>query len=309
MDKNENNIRHVAILGAGGLGAVYAKILHEGGINTRIVADGERYKRYVTQGFYINDVHHLLPVIRPTETGFAADLIIVATKYHHLQKALPDLANFVADHTIFVSLLNGLTSETIIGDSYGHDKMLLAIAMNLDAVRLGNRISHTRPPLLIFGEPQNHKLSPRVERVHALLDIVGIEYRTPVDMQRELWWKFMVNVGLNQSSAVTGATYGRYKTEADLRWLKERLMLEVVAVAQAEGINLTKDDVSSFYQTIDKIAPDGKTSMLQDIEAGRKTEVEMFAPVVIELGEKHGIPTPVNQTILAIIRTIEAKVT
>ena len=115
----------------------------------------------------------------------------------------------------------------------------------------------------------------------------------------------MVNVGMNQSSAVTRATYGWYKTDNSLQWLKENLMREVVAVAQAEGVNLTEEDIISFYKTIEIIAPDGKTSMLQDIEAGRKTEIEMFAPVVIALGEKHGIPTPFNETIGAIIQTLE----
>ena len=246
-----------------------------------------------------------VPIIEASESGFTADLIIVATKYHHLDGALPDLANFVGEHTIFISLLNGLTSEEIIGEIYGRDKTLLSIAMNLDAQRVGNRITHSRPPLLILGEPQNKTLSPKVQQVQEALDKAGISYQTPEDMERMMWWKFMVNVGMNQSSAVTGATYGRYKREPELRWLKENLMAEVVAVAKAEKVNLTDDDVTSFYKTIDIIAEDGKTSMLQDIEAGRKTEVEMFAPVVVRLGEKHGIPTPVNQTIFTVIRTLE----
>ena len=300
------SIENVLILGAGGLGAVYAQICHDTGVNTKIVARGERYDRLTEHGFHINDTHHQLPIIHADATDFTADLIIVATKYHHLDTALPDLKNFVADHTVFISLLNGLTSEDIIGELYGHEKTLLAISMNLDALREGNRIYHTRPPLLIFGEPDNSNLSARVKRIHAFLEHVGIGYQTPPDMRRMMWWKFMINVGMNQSSAVTRATYGQYKTDPDLRWLKESLMREVVAVAQAEQVNLTEDDVMSFYKTIDMIAEDGKTSMLQDIDAGRKTEVEMFGPVVMKLGEKHGIPTPINRTIVAVIRAIEA---
>jgi len=300
-------IEHVLILGAGGLGAVYAHLCHTAGLHVGVVASGDRYDRYTSEGFYINDTPVSIPIIHADTTDFTADLIIVATKYHHLDEALPDLKNFVADHTVFISLLNGLTSEDNIGDHYGHNKTLLAISMNLDAVREGNRIYHSRGPLLIFGEPDNTTLSERVQRVHAFLERVGIDYQTPEDMRRMLWWKFMINVGMNQSSAVTGATYGQYKTDPDLRWLKESLMGEVVAVAQAEGVNLTDADVTSFYKTIDIIAEDGKTSMLQDIEAHRKTEVEMFGPVVMRLGEKHNIPTPVNQTITAVIRTIEAQ--
>ncbi|MEO1163292.1 MAG: ketopantoate reductase family protein [Chloroflexota bacterium] len=301
-------IQNVLILGAGGLGAVYAKIFHEASMTTKIVARGERYDRLTKQGFFINDLHYQLPIIHADASDFIADFIIIGTKYYHLRDALPDVANFVGEQTVFISLLNGLTSEHIIGEMYGHEKTLLAIAMNLDAVRVKNRITHSRPPLLIFGEPDNTSLSENVQRVQTALEKVGIDYQTPIDIQRTLWWKFMVNVGMNQSSAVTGATYGRYLTEPDLQWLKESLMREVVAVAQAENVNLTEEDVTSFYKTLAMIAPDGKTSMLQDIEAGRQTEIDMFAPVVIELGEKHSIPTPVNQTILAIIRTLEAQI-
>ncbi len=300
-------INSVAILGAGALGAVYANIFHQAGITTRLVAKGERYKRLLKDGVYINNTQYHVPVIDAAKppADFSPDLVIVATKYHDLALALPDLARLVQPNTVFISLLNGLTSEAIIGDIYGNDNVLLSIAMNLDARREGNRIFHTRPPLLIFGENKNTTISPKVQAVQDVLNRAGISHQTPEDMQRTVWWKFMVNVGMNQSSAVTGATYGRYKSEQDLRWLKETLMREVIAVAKAEGVDLKDEDATSFYETLDIIAEDGKTSMLQDIEALRKTEVDMFAPVVIELGEKHGIPTPVNQTILSIIRSME----
>ena len=300
-------IRRVAVLGAGALGAVYAKIFHQAGITTTLVAKGERFERIQRDGIYINDTRYRLPVLNAADAdnNFTADLVIVATKYHQLSSALPDLANVVGRNTLFVSLLNGLTSEDIIGEMYGRENVLLSIAMNLDARREENRIYHTRPPLLVFGEVNNLKTSSKVQAVQEILDEVGISYQTPEDMNRTMWWKFMINVGMNQSSAVTGATFGRYKSEQELRWLKETLMREVIAVAKAEGVDLRDEDATSFYETLDIIAEDGKTSMLQDIEASRKTEVEMFAPVVIELGKKHGIPTPVNQTVFSVIRTLE----
>lgn len=300
-------IRRVAVLGAGALGAVYANIFHQAGISTRLVAKGERFERLQRDGFCINDTRYHLPVINAAESNnnFTADLVIVATKYHQLASALPDLDNLVGRNTLFISLLNGLTSEDIIGERYDRENVLLSIAMNLDARREENRIYHTRPPLLIFGEVNNLKLSLKVQAVQEILNKAGISYQTPEDMNRTMWWKFMINVGMNQSSAVTGATFGRYKSEPALRWLKETLMREVIAVAQAEGVDLRDEDATSFYETLDIIAEDGKTSMLQDIEASRKTELEMFAPVVMELGKKHGIPTPVNQTIFSVIRTLE----
>jgi 2-dehydropantoate 2-reductase len=84
-------------------------------------------------------------------------------------------------------------------------------------------------------------------------------------------------------------------------------MREAVQVAQLEGINLGEADISEWYTFLNALSPDGKTSMLQDVEAGRKTEMEIFGGKVVELGQKHGIATPVNETLVWIIRVLEAR--
>jgi 2-dehydropantoate 2-reductase len=85
----------------------------------------------------------------------------------------------------------------------------------------------------------------------------------------------------------------------------EMLMREVIVLAQHVGVNLGEQDLDGWYAVLNTLSPEGKTSMLQDIEAGRKTEVEVFAGKVVELGKRHGIPTPVNQTVLSIIHVLE----
>ncbi|MCA1960773.1 MAG: hypothetical protein LDL33_08250 [Desulfomonile sp.] len=85
----------------------------------------------------------------------------------------------------------------------------------------------------------------------------------------------------------------------------EALMREVVVPAQQIGVNLAEEDLDGWYAVLKTLSPEGKTSMLQDIEAGRKTEVEVFAGKVVELGERHGIATPVNRTVLNIIQVLE----
>jgi 2-dehydropantoate 2-reductase len=101
------------------------------------------------------------------------------------------------------------------------------------------------------------------------------------------------------------APYGVFQRSPEAQALMEALMRETVDLARAEGIDLTARDVQEWYPVMNGLSPTGKTSMLQDVEAGRKTEVEMFAGKVVELGAKHGIPTPVNQTVLQIIHVLE----
>jgi len=120
-----------------------------------------------------------------------------------------------------------------------------------------------------------------------------------------LWWKFMINVGVNQASAVIRAPYGIFQTSPDAQALMGELMCEVIVLAQHAGVNLKEQDLHDWYAVLNTLSSKGKTSMLQDIEAGRKTEVEIFAGKVVDLGKSYGIPTPVNRTLLSIIHVLE----
>jgi 2-dehydropantoate 2-reductase len=211
----------------------------------------------------------------------------------------------VGPETTILSVMNGLDSEQTLGSIYGMDKVPYTIAIGIDAVREGNRITFSRPGKLYFGEASNTPISPRVHRAAAILDRAGIAHETPPDMIRMLWWKFMINVGVNQASAVMQAPYGAFQSIPQAQALSEALMREVLALARAEGVNLVEQDMEDWYRFLNTLAPQGKTSMLQDIEAGRKTEVEMFGGKVVELGRIHGIPTPVNETVLRIIQVLE----
>jgi 2-dehydropantoate 2-reductase len=114
-------------------------------------------------------------------------------------------------------------------------------------------------------------------------------------------------VGMNPASAVLRAPYGTFQSSADARALMVALMREVLGLAGAAGVDLVEKDIDDWYAVLDTLSPQGKTSMLQDVEAGRKTEVEMLAGKVVDLGQKYGIATPVNQTMLRIIRVMEQR--
>ncbi len=301
-----HEIKRVAILGAGAMGAYFATEFFEvPDFSTVLVAGGERYERLTHDGLVVNGKAYAIPVVRPDEETLPADLVIVALKHHHLAAAVHDLRNLVGHETTLLSVMNGLDSEEIIGTVYGLDKVLYAISVGIDAVRQGNRVTYTSPGKHYFGEATNVQPSERVRRVQAAFERAGIAYETPPDMMRILWWKFMVNVGVNPSSAVMRAPYGVFQASSEAQALMEALMREVIALAQAERIDLADQDIADWYPVLQTLSPEGKTSMLQDVEAGRKTEIETFAGKVVELGKVHGIPTPVNETMLRLIHVAE----
>lgn len=299
-------IQKVAILGAGAMGSYFAgRFFDTPGFSTVLIAKGQRLDKLKTNGLVINGKSYAIPAIHPDEAISSVDLIIVALKHHHLKEAVQSLKKLVSDSTTIISVMNGLESEEHIGSIYGMDKVLYTISVAIDAVRHGNQTNYTKPGKHYFGEAKNTRLSQRVLCVQKAFDKAGIVYETPEDMIRMIWWKFMINVGMNQASAVMRAPYGVFQTSPDARGLMEALMKEVIALTDVMGVNLTNRDIEEWYQFLNVLSPQGTTSMLQDIEAGRKTEVEIFGGKVVELGHTHGVKTPANQTVLQIIQVLE----
>lgn len=301
-------IQKIAILGAGAMGAYFAtRFFDTTGFSTVLIAKGNRLDKLKSEGLVVNGKSYAIPVIHPDKATSPMDLIIVALKHHHLEKAVHGLEKLVGDSTTIISVMNGLESEEYMGSIYGMDKVLYAVSVAIDAVRHGNKTTYTKPGKHYFGEASNIHLNQRVLRVQKSFDRAGIIYETPEDMIRMMWWKFMINVGMNQASAVMRAPYGVFQVSPEARDLMNALMKEVIALANVMDVNLTNRDIEEWYKFLDVLSPQGKTSMLQDIEAGRKTEVEIFGEKVVELGKIHGVPTPVNQTVFQIIKVLEQR--
>jgi 2-dehydropantoate 2-reductase len=301
-------IRKIAIVGAGAMGAAYGSMFVDAvGFSVSFVARGERYQRLKKQSFTVNNRLYNIPVIHPETVSEPADLILVALKHHHLADAVNDIMTLLGADTVILSVMNGLESEAIIGAACGMEKMVYAIALGIDALHENGRFTYNSPGKILFGPIREQGSGPRLERIQEALHRAGIPNEIPPDILRAMWWKFMINVGINQASAVLRAPNGVFHKSADARALMRSLMEEVVALAPRAGIELGEKEIDEWFKILAGLSPSGKTSMLQDVEAGRKTEVEIFAGKVVDLGRTHNLPTPVNQTVQHIIRVIESR--
>jgi 2-dehydropantoate 2-reductase len=301
-------IKTIAIVGAGAMGAAYATMFTDaGGFSVFFLASGERYLRLKDQPLTVNGKPYAISVLQPEEVQEGVDLVLVALKHHHLLGAVQDIKAVVGAETIILSVMNGLESEEIIGSVCGMNRMVYAIAVGIDAVREKNQFTYARPGRIIFGEGPVNDEDGRVTRLQEALTRAAIPNEVPADIKRVMWWKFMINVGINQASAVLRAPYGVFQSSADALALMQLLMQEVVMLAAKVSVNLSQKDVDDWLAVLSTLAPEGKTSMLQDIEAGRKTEVEIFAGRVAAMGIEHGVATPVNQTIMHIIKVMEER--
>ncbi len=302
----ESDIKNVIICGIGAIGSIYAdKIHNKTPENLRVLVDRERKERYIKNPIIFNGRELNFNYILPTDNNFKADLIIIATKNNGLNDALENMKNFVKDDTIILSLLNGVTSEEVIAAKYGWDKVLLAFFIGHSAIREGRNITHDDVNIINFGEKNpNTVLSEKTLRVKRYFDSMGINYKIPSDMYYAQWLKFMLNVTCNQVSAILRMTFGDMQKNEVFKNFAREVMQECVEIAKAEGVQNTETLIPETINLIRGMIPEGKTSMLQDIEAGRKTEVDIFAGTIVKLGLKHNIPTPYNKILMEMIEII-----
>lgn len=296
-------IKNVLICGLGAIGSIYAKKIQKfSPKNLKILVNKERYERYKKQPLVFNDSELSFEYILPDDNNFKADLIIIATKNDGLNDVISNIANFVSENTIILSLLNGVTSENIIAERYGAKKLVYSYFIGHSAVRVNRTITHDGVNKIVFG---NYKNQENVDAVKEYFDKACINYEIPEDIIHSMWLKFMLNVSTNQPSAIWKYTFGDMFNNINCINLIINIMKEVQSIAKAEGVKNTDRMIDEALATFKKMTPEGKTSMLQDILAGRKTEVDIFAGEIIKLGKKNNIETPYNNVLYDLIKAME----
>ena len=298
-------IQSIALVGLGAVGIMYARTITDalGKDILAVAADADRIRRYRSEGVYANerlcDFHYI-----DWEEAAPVDLVLFVTKYTSFAAAVAGARRLIGPRTILLSLLNGIVSEEDLSNAYGPDSLLYCTVQGMDATKEGNNVSYRNIGYFAIGEKDGH-VSGRVLAVKELLESAGIPCRVPEDILRHQWSKMMLNAGINQVTAVYNATYGEVLQQQPLYQMMVDGMEEVQAIAAAEGICLTDQDILDWIDLVKTLAPEGTTSMCQDVRAGRKTEVDLFAGTAIRLGKVHGVPTPVNQLLYDKIREIE----
>ena len=301
-------IKKTAIIGMGALGLLYADQITTGLQDksaVTFVMDDDRAKRHEKDSYTINGEEKHFQVKRPGEVS-PFDLVIVAVKYNELKSALDVMAPCVGEETIILSVMNGITSEEIIGERFGREKVLTTVAQGMDAMRDGTTLRYTKCGNLHIGQLP----SDRPTNLREVVDFftkASVPHIVEEDILYRLWFKFMLNVGINQTCMVFDTTYG-VATDPSTKAYETMMgaMDEVRQMAERKGVTLTKEDMATCVKIEKTLDPEGYPSMSQDRYAGRRSEVDMFAGEVIRMGKAYGIPTPCNDFFLARVREIEA---
>ncbi len=299
-------IQSVAILGAGAVGSyVIWGLSQKTDIRLGVLAEGERAERLSQEGCLINGTVYRPEVWNPGDAG-EIDLLIVSLKYGSLPGALESIKAMVGDHTTVMSLMNGVDSEEIIAQQVGEEHVITSL-IKVASHREGKGYCFNPDTTLgiIFGELAAPFKSERVQAIENLFADTGIHYRSSEMIREELWSKFRLNVCNNLPQAILGAGVGCYSDSVHMEAISNGLRLELEQIALAKGIDMSRLEAASGHGS--KVPASARYSTLQDLDAGRHTEIDMFSGALMRMGAQLGIPTPYNEYTYHMIKALEEK--
>ena len=287
-------MKKVVLIGLGAVGLTYAvKLVSK--CDLFILADEERTKKYMVQKPIFNGQEQDFDYIVPSDK-FIADIIIIATKSYGINSAITSIKNFVGKNTRIISLINGISSEEKISEAYPDAKVLKSYFIGHSAVRIDNSVNQDGVGEIVIEKD---------DFIHDFFTKTGINFSMPNDINYSMWLKYTFNCYANPLSAILNMNFGELRQNKNFINFAKKIINEIQQIAKKKGIKNIENLEIDALDALNKMCEEGKTSMLQDIIAGRKTEIDIFSGEIIKLGKKYNIPAPYNQALYDLIKIKE----
>ncbi len=311
----------IVIVGAGALGGYIGSVLSAEDVDVTLYDIREDYVKQVQQeGLTITPAGGKSTTYTPAITSDLSsisnvDAVIIGTKAYHTKAAIEGAKALVTDDNLVCSFQNGYGNLDIIKDVVGKPERI--IAMTTAHNFLVESPTHIVYFMGLGGVDLGPMEGPVTDKINDLGDVMK-KLKVPVKVHEDglevIWNKILWNAVLNCSAAVTGLDVMGMASKPDIEPILKGLASEYFEVCKAMGINIWNppDFIDKLLMmvkaaaSVQTFAPP-KPSMLQDIEAGRVTEVDYINGALVTMGEKYGVPTPVNKTMLHLVKVIESK--
>jgi 2-dehydropantoate 2-reductase len=301
----------ISILGAGAMGSLFGGLLAEAGEAVTLLDVNQSHLDAIrSSGLrlqtdrgdrYITD----LQACRPEEASDAPDLLIVFTKTLHTRAALQGAKRLLAPDTCVLTLQNGLGNVEAIGESVPLEQVLVGVTTwPADVVGAGQVHSHGEGAIRLATA--DGAVRAMLGKVTETLNRAGLNAQADTSVWQAIWEKVAFNAALNSLCAVTGCTVDQLDGAVGGKVLAMNIVDEVIAVAHASGVQAdgtkTRDNVSHAIAA----HVGHKPSMLQDVLAGRPSEIEFINGAVVEAARRLGVPAVHTECLLTLVRLIEA---
>ena len=297
----------VAVVGTGGIGGPYGAALAAAGADVTLVARGAHLAAIRENGLQIEGDRgetHIRPA-RVTDDIAAigiVDFVLFCVKLWDVESVGAQLRAIVGPETAVIPLQNGVDAAERLIPILGPEAVIGGTAFVTGNITAPGVIRQTGTyQRMTFGE-LNGRLSERGKRLQALCEAAGFEGVLSPDIRVPIWEKFILLVPLSGLNALTRVPLGKWRSDPDLLALYEEALRETIAVGLAEGVGLPPDSLEKGMAMMWSMPPYHMTSMGNDLLRGNRLELPWFAGKVVELGRRHGIPTPVNGFIYAALK-------
>ncbi|MBL6945194.1 MAG: ketopantoate reductase family protein [Rhodospirillales bacterium] len=305
----------ICILGAGSLGSTFGVMLAEAGNDVSLVNRNQAHVDAINSNGLVvrhdgKDRAVSIPAVTTTETLLPVDLVIVLVKSAQTSAAIASARNVIGPHTTVMSIQNGLGHEDKLSEVAGRASVV-AGKTYVGGLLLGpgHVLAEARGRETIIGELDGSR-SERIMAIAETFTNAGLQTNVSKNIMGAMWDKLLVNVATGALSGITGLAYGNLYAVPEIEACALAAVREAMTVARAAGVTLTMTDPREPWVKAAQGLPDEfKASMLQSLEKGATTEVDFINGAVVRAGRKVGVPTPVNDTLVACIKGIERGLT
>jgi 2-dehydropantoate 2-reductase len=297
----------IAIVGAGGIGGIYGASLAKAGADVTFIARGAHLAAMRANGLKIEGDRgeiHIQPTQAtddPASIG-TVDYVIFCVKLWDVESAGEAIKPMVGPQTAVIPQQNGVDAHERLIPILGRDAVMGGTAWVTGSIVAPGVVRQTGTyQRLIYGELDG-RMSQRGQALANLCAEAGFAGEFEPDVLVPIWEKFLGIVPLSSVNSLTRAPLGIYREDPELWALCEASLKETVAVGRAEGVALAPDAVDKVLAQLSSMPPHHMTSMCNDLLRGNRIELPWFAGKVVELGKKHGIPTPTTSLLYAALK-------
>jgi len=300
----------IMIMGAGAVGGYFGSRLQLSGQDMYFIARGDHCEVMREKGLRVEGISgdvtlEVKASNEPSEFG-EMDLVILCVKSQDTHAALEQIGPCVSEDTLILTLQNGVENEAWISARYGIESTIGGVAyIGVGVERPGIIVNQTHGRIAMGRLVQEGVHEDRFQEIVKVITNAGISLAVTDDIMKRKWGKLTWNAVFNPVSVLTDQSSYVLKSSPGMRALLHGIIMEVILVAHSEGIVLDFESITRKMFDLPRAVEGTKTSMLQDFEKGKPLELEALNGVVVRKGRGHGIPTPLNEAIMGLVKAKE----
>ena len=300
----------IAVVGAGGVGGYLAARLRAAGQEVLVLARGAHLAAIRKDGLRLESplgdltVQPTAAADDPAELG-PVDAVLFAVKLYDVPHAAAALAPLLGPETAVVTLQNGIDAPQTVAAATGPGHVVGGVAQIAAVVAEPGLVRHGGTMAkFAFGELDGHR-SARVGRLADAFSSAGIEHEVPENIHRAIWTKMVVLSSFSGMTGLMRLPIGPIREDPETRAMLARAIEEAVAVAVAEGIGFENGQAARMLGMVDALPGTMRSSLLEDLERGRRLELPWLSGAIVRLGRQHGVGTPIHETICTALKLHE----